>query len=145
MNIKIRNARIEDMLTVYEQINDLEEKVLNMNSFQKKFKANIFNKNIIYLVAVSSNKEKIGFISCHIQDLLHHDKRVAEIQELYVDKKFRKLGAGSLLVKSLINKLKTKNCESLEVTAQNKRRKTHQFYSKIGFQQSHLKFIQKIA
>jgi PhnO protein len=144
MEIKIRNARVADMLTVYEQICDLEEKALNINYFQKKFNANIFNKNIIYLVAVSPNKEKIGFISCHIQDLLHHDKRVAEIQELYVDKKFRKLGAGSLLVKSLINKLKTKNCESLEVTAQNKRRKTHQFYSKIGFQQSHLKFIKTI-
>jgi len=35
MEIKIRNARVADMLTVYEQICDLEEKALNINYFQK--------------------------------------------------------------------------------------------------------------
>lgn len=144
MEVKIRKAKLADMLTVYEQICDLEGKVLIKNVFQKKFYLNVSNKNIIYLIATLKNKEIVGFISCHIQELLHHDKRVAEIQELYVNKKYRNQGIGRILVNSAFIKLKRKNCESFEVTAKNKRRNTHKFYSKIGLQQSHLKFVKKI-
>jgi len=139
-NISIRTAKKNDMLTVYEQICDLENKILKMNDFRKTFNINVSNKNIIYLVAEVNKKEIIGFISCHIQKLLHHENDVAEIQELYVNRKHRQQGVGKLLINQVLEKLKFKNIESFEVTAQNKRKKTHDFYSNVGFKQSHLKF-----
>jgi len=143
-NISIRTAKKNDMLTVYEQICDLENKTLKMNDFRKTFNINVSNKNIIYLVAAVNKKEIVGFISCHIQNLLHHEKRVAEIQELYVNKKYRQQGVGTLLINKVVEKLKTKKIESFEVTAQNKRKKTHDFYICTGFNQSHLKFTRNI-
>ena len=143
-NISIRLAVKKDMLTVYEQICDLENKALNMNDFKKIFNANILSNNILYLVAEYNNENIIGFISCHIQNLLHHEKRVAEIQELYVNKKYRQQGVGTLLINKVVEKLKTKKIESLEVTAQNKRKKTHDFYISSGFKQSHLKFTRNM-
>jgi PhnO protein len=143
-NISIRTAKKNDMLTVYEQICDLENKTLKMNDFRKTFNINVSNKNIIYLVAAVNKKEIVGFISCHIQNLLHHEKRVAEIQELYVNKKYRQQGVGTLLINKVVEKLKTKKIESFEVTAQNKRKKTHDFYISTGFNQSHLKFTRNI-
>jgi len=143
-NITIRLALKKDMLTVYEQICDLENKVFNMNDFKKIFNTNISSKHIFYLVAENNNENIIGFISCHIQNLLHHEKKVAEIQELYVNKKYRKQGVGRLLINKVVEKLKTKKIESFEVTAQNKRKKTHDFYSSTGFKQSHLKFTRKM-
>ena len=143
-NISIRTAKKNDMLTVYEQICDLENKTLKMNDFRKTFNINVSNKNIIYLVAAVNKKEIVGFISCHIQNLLHHEKRVAEIQELYVNKKYRQQGVGTLLINKVVEKLKTKKIESFEVTAQNKRKKTHDFYISTGLNQSHLKFTRNI-
>ena len=74
-NISIRTAKKNDMLTIYEQICDLENKTLKMNDFRKTFNINVSNKNIIYLVAAVNKKEIVGFISCHIQNLLHHEKK----------------------------------------------------------------------
>ena len=142
--ISIRLALKKDMLTVYEQICDLENKTLNMNNFKKIFNANISSENKIYLVAQNKNENIIGFISCHVQNLLHHEKNVAEIQELYVHKKYRKQGVGTLLINAIIENLKTKKIESFEVTAQNKRKKTHDFYLSKGFKQSHLKFTRNM-
>ena len=140
MQIIIRKARPKDILTVYEQICKLENKLLIFNTFKNRFINNIYNKNIIYLVAIAKSKEIVGFISCHIQDLLHHNKKVAEIQELYVNQHFRNSGIGSSLIKALKNKLNNRNCESLEVTAQNKRKITHKFYMKNGLSKTHIKF-----
>ena len=143
-NISIRLAVKKDMLTVYEQICDLENKALNMNEFKKIFNANILSNNILYLVAEYNNENIIGFISCHIQNLLHHAGKVAEIQELFVKKDNRGQGIGQALVKCIEQELIALDCISFEVTAQNKRIDTHEFYTKMGFNQSHLKFTKKL-
>jgi PhnO protein len=140
----IRKVEQKDMLTVYEQICLLEDFTFNINEFEKIFIHNMNNENILYYLAESHDEEAIGFISCHIQNLLHHAGKVAEIQELFVKKDNRGQGIGQALVKCIEQELIALNCISFEVTAQNKRLDTHEFYTKMGFNQSHLKFTKKL-
>ena len=142
--IKIRKADVGDMLTVYEQICELEEYTFEINAFQKIFYHNIKVENILYYIAENKTGDCLGYISCHIQFLLHHCGKVAEIQELIVSKPYRGKGIGEKLVAHVEQLLKALDCVSFEVTAQNKRKKTHDFYSNVGFKQSHLKFTRNI-
>jgi len=143
--IKIRKAKESDMLTVYEQICKLEEIKLNINDFQNIYILNIRDESKLYFVAQDSMGLSLGFISCHIQYLLHHCGKVAEIQELYVNEKYRGLGIGKKLIDQVEQKLKELDCVYFEVTAQNKRLDTHEFYKKTGFHSTHLKFTKKIS
>ena len=140
----IRKVEQKDMLTVYEQICLLEDFTFNINEFEKIFIHNMKDINILYYIAESHDGVAIGFISCHIQNLLHHAGKVAEIQELFVKKDNRGQGIGQALVKCIEQELIALDCISFEVTAQNKRIDTHQFYTKMGFNQSHLKFTKKL-
>ena len=141
----IRKVEQKDMLTVYEQICLLEDFTFNINEFEKIFIHNMKDINILYYIAESHDGVAIGFISCHIQNLLHHAGKVAEIQELFVKKNNRGQGIGQALVKCIEQELIALDCISFEVTAQNKRLDTHEFYTNRGFQQSHLKFTKTLS
>ena len=142
--IIIRIAEKKDMLTVYEQICELEEFVFDINAFQNIFFNNIADENILYFVAEDKIGNCLGFISCHIQYLLHHCGKVAEIQELFVKREFRGKGIGKKLIIHIEQLLKALDCISFEVTAQNKRLDTHEFYKRNGFESTHIKFTKKI-
>jgi len=142
--MQIRKVEQKDMLTVYEQICLLEEFTFNINAFENIFNHNIKDENVLYYLAESHEREALGFISCHIQNLLHHCGKVAEIQELFVRQENRAEGIGQALVKFVEQELIALNCISFEVTAQNKRLQTHDFYKKMGFDQTHLKFTKAI-
>ena len=143
-NIIIRRALSDDMLTVYEQICELEEITLDLNTFKNIFFNNINQNNNLYYLAEDSAGLCLGFISCHLQALLHHGGKVAEIQELFVKPTYRNQGIGSLLVKHIESLLKEMGCVSYEVTAQNKRIRTHEFYKKENFIASHIKFTKTL-
>lgn len=143
-NVIIRKMMEKDMLTVYEQICELEETIFNINHFKSIFFHNINDNNKLYYVAEDPTGLNLGFISCHIEQLLHHCGKVAEIQELYVKSEYRSSGIGGLLVAHIEQQLKIHDCVSYEVTAQNKRIKTHAFYEHAGFKASHLKFTKNI-
>jgi (aminoalkyl)phosphonate N-acetyltransferase len=135
----VRRAVVKDCKWIYKFICDLEETEFEYSNFEDLYIRNITNPENIYLVAEVEGLIS-GFISCHGQTLLHHGGRVFEIQELYVKEEFRDKGIGQLLIKNLESELSKLDYKSLEVTANRKRTKTHDFYRKMGFEFTHLKF-----
>ncbi len=143
-NYKIRSAVAHDVDTVFSFISHLEERTFDFNRFKEKYSDNLDREEVIYLVAVNETDEVIGFISCHGQELLHHEGQVFEIQEMYVARNYRDRGIGKALFAVLIEKLGKTDCESLEVTTQIKRADAKRFYLKLGFVQTHLKFVKEL-
>ena len=137
--IKIKKCTINDEIKIYNLICLLEEENLEKKYFKDVYLKNLHDENIIYLKCIDE-KNIIGFISCHIQNLLHHNYKVAEIQELFVVPSFRNQGVGKYLIAYLSDILKNKEVKLLEVTAQKKRKKAHKFYKSNKFEQTHLKF-----
>jgi (aminoalkyl)phosphonate N-acetyltransferase len=143
-NFKIRGASTGDVDTIFSFISHLEERSFDFNRFKEKFRDNLDNPKIIYLVSVNDQDEVTGFISCHSQDLLHHEEKVFEIQEMYVARNYRDRGIGKALYAALLEKLAKADCESLEVSTQSKRTDAKRFYLKLGFVQSHFKFVKEL-
>jgi PhnO protein len=142
--IKIRKANRNDVDVIYGFICSLEDTIFDANLFATFYHDNIANKNNFYFVAEDPNDSKIvGYISCHGQLLLHHLGMVFEIQEMFVEESYRNLGIGHTLIQYLESALPG-NSKSLEVTAQNKRISTHEFYQLNGFESSHLKFTKSL-
>lgn len=144
MEIKIGKIVKNDAPSIYEFICDLEGFNFNYKIFEQIFETNIQNPNNYYLVAKNNEQQIVGFISCHTQLLLHHCEKVAEIQELYVLNEFRNNGIGQKLLKSIEVLLVQEGCKVIEVTAQNKRTRTHSFYEANEYLNTHKKFTKAL-
>lgn len=141
--VTITKARLSNLDQIYKAVCDLEEKTINKESFTQVFSKNITNPQIYYFVAIVNGKV-VGFISLYIQYLLHHGGKVAEIQELFVDKTHRRQGIGKELMNKVKEIAKTEKAKLLEVTCSMKRNKTHQFYIKEYLIKTHYKFTENL-
>lgn len=143
--LKIRIANDDDFNSIYNFVNELEQTVFNVEDLKRAFESNVNNPDHIYLIA-EMNDKPVGYLSCHSQLLLHHGgRKIAEIQEMYVNPESRKNGIGKGLVDELKRIAKLKEVEQLEVTSNNKRGDTHRFYEREKFVQSHKKFTYRIG
>jgi len=145
MSYAVRRAIEKDLPAVYDCICRLEETSFNYEAFASIYNKNIRSEDCICLVAESATNGIAGFAGCHIQSLLHHCGKVAEIQELFVAQPFRGLGIGKHLIKKMEQELLALGCVSFEVTAQNKRTETHRFYEGLGFTPTHKKFVKQLV
>ncbi|WP_460969301.1 GNAT family N-acetyltransferase [Spirosoma migulaei] len=141
--IQIRSATPADEAVVYDFLCDLEQTELDTTAFQTVYQQNLSNPFIYYLVA-ESRDEVIGFVSCHVQYLLHHSGKVGEIQELYVRPDVRNQHIGQKLVAELGALAIQENFVNLEVTTNQKRLDTVRFYERESFQKTHVKLVKPI-
>lgn len=135
----IREAAIYDKEQIYRLTTVLEKDEIDIKRFSDVYDANLSNPYVFYIVYEKESKI-LGFISVHVQKLLHHTADIAEIQELIVDDSVRQQGIG----KSLFQKAKEisieNGCLQLEVCCNQKRLSSHKFYLAQGMVNSHYKF-----
>ncbi|MBX9450051.1 MAG: GNAT family N-acetyltransferase [Taibaiella sp.] len=139
MTIHIRKAALDDSVHVYRLMCGLEDELLDEGSFRQVYEANLGSAHCFYWVA-EAGKEIIGFISLHIQQLLHYCGAVGEIQEFYIDKGFRRKGIGRLLINKVEQCAQARDVKSLEVTSSKKRAENVKVYERLGFKLIHNKF-----
>ncbi|MEZ0484835.1 GNAT family N-acetyltransferase [Fibrella aquatica] len=138
--INLRPARQSDLAFFYDCLCDLEETILNYAAFESIFLDHLNNPAIRYVVALADNVP-VGFVDCHVQQLLHHAGPVAEIQEMYVVPDWRSKGIGQLLIEHVTALARDEGWLSLEVTSNQRRIRTHQFYERMGFMNTHVKLV----
>ena len=137
--MNIRNAKSDDLDTIFDFICELENEVFDYQIFKDIFEENLQNLNYVYYVAEIEN-QVVGFISFHTQKLLHHCDIVGEIQELYVVPNFRNQQIGRFLVNKVKDYAKTHKLKSIEVTSNKLRTENVYIYEHLGFKLSHNKF-----
>lgn len=139
----IRPASESDSESVYAFICELEEIVLDRVQFENVFRHNLINPLVRYLIA-EWNGQAVGFASCHIQFVLHHTGKVAEIQELYVHPDYRNQRIGQALVTAIDALARQQGAVNLEVTTNQKRSDTIRFYEREHFVRTHVKLVKPI-
>jgi len=142
-DIVIRLAEPADQSVVYELICDLEDTKLDFESFKSIYNKNIRSTEVVYLVA-EYNKAVVGFLSIHVQRILHHTKPTCELQELNVFSEYRSMGVGTALMQEAERIAKELGLEEIELTTKVFRKRAQEFYNRLGYINSHLKFVKKM-
>ena len=140
MALTIRAAQPGDIESIYQFVCELQNRVFDKASIAEIYAVNLADPMNIYLVAEASN-QKIGYASCHLQWLLHHEGKVAEIQEMFVLPEWRSQGVGKMLIESIKQKAKELGAVQLEVTTRLIREKAINFYKREHFEDSHKKLV----
>lgn len=141
--MQVRFAQPTDVKIIYQFICELETMTFDFSTFEKLFLKNITHPDYFYLIVFINNRP-IGYVSCHVQILLHHCGRVGEIQELFIASNYRNKGVGQVLIEAVEKIARKDNWVNLEVTCNKKRLDTHRFYRRLAFIDSHLKFVKQI-
>ncbi|MEQ9592259.1 MAG: GNAT family N-acetyltransferase [Cyclobacteriaceae bacterium] len=136
----VRPCTTGDFKSILHFLNELQGKTFDPELLQPMFEKNISNPANIYLVAEHYN-QVVGYLSCHVQLLLHHAGLVGEVQEIFVLKEFRGKGAGKLLIDELKEIVKTRGAVQLEVTTRAIRERAIKFYKREKFEDSHKKLV----
>ncbi len=138
-NLQIRKIHSEDLNFIYKSTCELENEELDFEVFAAIFNENIANPNNLYLIAENEN-EGLGFISFHTQNLLHHNGRVGEIQEFFINENHRSKGVGRQLIEKIKQYADEYKLKSIEVTTNRRRVENVMIYENLGFKLSHNKF-----
>ncbi|GAB4031614.1 GNAT family N-acetyltransferase [Spirosoma jeollabukense] len=141
--LQIRAATTGDLPTIYDFLCILEDETLDLIAFRSVFLLNLANPLIHYLVAEQEG-ELVGFVSCHVQYLLHHGGKVGEIQELFVRSDVRNQQIGHKLVAALEALAHQEGFVNIEVTTNQKRIDTIRFYERENFKSTHLKLVKTL-
>jgi len=143
MNLKIRDARVQDTGFILSGIRDIlrmENCVLNDKVYHEKKKLTkdaIKNKHV--RVATKENRP-VGFSWFKICDLTpfgldygRWDRKYCWISYIYVSKRYRNQGIGSLLYDDITKICKSKRIKQIMLDVFTVNKKSARFHKKIGF------------
>ena len=83
----------------------------------------------------------IGFIALHWYHALHHPRPIGRVVAFCVDEAYRSKGWGSQLLKYAEDFFRSKNCIKVELTSNLKRKESHEYYFRKGYQQASMHFV----
>ena len=143
--MKIRKVNIEDYLEVinlYTQLHDaekefddnlVEELIIDENQ-EKKIKRRMKSRKEIFLVAELENKV-VGLIDGFIIDDIFFKEKIAYLDHICVDKKFRNNEIGTKLIKEFQKQSQKKGAKFVKLNAFKKNTNAIKLYEKLGFKE----------
>jgi len=99
-----------------------------------------------YLLMIGEvDSQPIGFIALHWYHAFHHARFIGRIVAFCVDEEHRSAGLGSQLLKYAEDLFKSKNCVKIELTSNLRRKESHEYYSRKGYQQTSMHFVKYLG
>lgn len=148
--IEIREAKIKDLDSILKlnkklfikEYNEFDNS-LNLDWTYSKRGREYFSERIEYdngkVLVVEKENTVIGYLCGGIQEqeeekeFYRKDGAYAELENMFVEEKFRNLGTGGKVVRLFIEWCKEKKVNHINVTASFQNKKALNFYRKYGF------------
>ena len=146
MEIKVRKAKLSDLETILKMSRNLFKferkfgKTFNMKWTysevgKKYFTGRLMHKDAIVLIAVDG-EIPAGYLCSFKQKYYYRSLNpIAEIENMYIDDKYRYKGVGKLLFKKLKQLLKREGVKRIKVGTLSQNEQAIRFYKRIGFEE----------
>ena len=148
MNIVVRTASDNDLPIILGLLYDLgrpkPQKDSDVEAFRKLVKKYVTDLDKKILVAEFDDMKIVGMVSIVFLSRLNQTTLEMYIPELVVLEKYQNQGIGKKLINSCIVLAKDKKCHRIRLESGNIRKKSHQFYKHLGFEQSALSFTKNL-
>jgi len=143
LNVKIRTAVSQDseaLLELADELIPLEDR----SSREVMLKKSLQDPNCKIYVAEVDDKV-VGFIDIHVFPDFVEGAPIAIIQNLIVEKNYRKMGIGSKLLKRAVEESEKQNAAELHVWTEFENQQAISFYTEHGFEKRALLLEKEIC
>ena len=124
--IEVRQANKKDLNSL---INLLSQLTVVGNPTVESINKNIYDN--IYVAYLTDDNNIIGTITLFVEDkIIHNGSKVGHIEDVVVDKNYRKMGVGKLLIDYVVKLSKDRGCYKVILDCDEDNIK---FYEKCGF------------
>lgn len=96
----------------------------------------ISHPDAVLLVAISDDKDLVGFIAAHFIPQLALRGDFCRISYFCVDRQSRSMGVGWLLEETIVEAARQRGCDRIEVHCHSRRDRAHHFYHRQGYIES---------
>lgn len=138
----IREAKENDAPAIKELLIQLGYSTLDVDATNQKIST--YSQDTYTLLVTEVDGRVTGFISLHWFDIFHSPGKIGRITAFCIDEKHRSRGHGKQLLKAAEELLITKGCTKLEVTSNERRTRTHQFYLDCGYKEDSRRFVKYV-
>ena len=139
----IRNLELKDLEQVFNLLNELYEGKIQYDVFNKKYRNNLQDNNF-YGILAEENDKITGVLISRLINRLAKSKDILFVDDLIVNKDYRRNGIGKLLLQNATNYAIDKNCETIELVSYITNENSHRFYESNGFKKQYYKFKKSI-
>jgi ribosomal protein S18 acetylase RimI-like enzyme len=138
MNYIIRNSAKKDVPEIVRLICQLAESMNEGSSLTEEYVNEYLNNPSCNIMLAEVDKKIIGLLSYSVKPCLFHAGDSCLIEELIVDKEYRKQGIAGNLIEKLIAEMKTKQCAEISVTTEFTNKAAIAFYKDHGLKDEFL-------
>ena len=148
---KVSTKDLDAISNLYMQLNEAEspfDNNLDKNYYhteenKQRILKEIRSRKQTFLVA-EENHQVIGCINGYIDDGPYYIEKVAYLNNLCVDKNFRKQGIGKLLINAFYEKMKEQGAKFVKLNAFKGNHPAVSFYEKEGFTEYSVYYQKKL-
>ena len=144
MNITIRQSTQADLaaiLKLYQQPSMDDGKAIDIQRAERIYQRLSHYPFYEFYVACLEDSSIVGVFGLLIMDNLGHQGSPAAVVEgVCVDELYRNQGIGKQMMASAVEISREYGCYKLALTSNSKRKKAHQFYQGLGFEQHGISF-----
>ena len=146
--IEIVNPGINDFSEIFPLLrqlwpNESLNNKLDEDKMKKVFQIGLNSPNQYFLIAKYSDRI-VGYVSLTIKNDLWQGGNLGQIDELVVDREFRRKGIGSKLMDEMIKEAKNRLCKEAELISGFDRKEAQEYHVSQGFQRKAYVFRKKI-
>lgn len=146
--IVIRNASTNDIPIILELLYDLgrprPQEDRDIEEFSNIIKKYLLSEPTKKIIVAEYDNKIVGIASMMLLSRLNRKSHELYIAELIVQKDHQNKGVGKKIMESCIDFAKQHKCHRIRLESGNHRIDSHQFYKKLGFEQSSLSFTKNL-
>jgi GNAT superfamily N-acetyltransferase len=88
--------------------------------------------------------EVVGLAGIHVSPSLEYDEDAAKVSAIVVDEAYRGRGVGRALLAAVEDEARTRHCGLLFLTTAERRREAHEFYRRLGWEETGRRFVKQL-
>jgi len=97
------------------------------------------------VVVAEVDERVVGVAHLHVSPALERERPAAKICALVVDEAHRAQGVGRALVEAVEAEARLRNCSLLYLTTADRREDAHEFYERVGFEQTGRRYARTLS